>query len=358
MRIALDAMGGDRAPAVPVAGAVQAARLYGIEVPLVGRPEVIQAELAKHDTRGLSLPIVPASQVVEMTDHVDAVRARKDASMNVGARLVRRGEADGFVSAGHSGAVMAAALFNIGRIPGIKRPALGTVYPTIPGHCFVLDVGANTECTPLYLLQFALMGSIFMEKIYGLPRPRVALLSNGEEEDKGNLLVRQATPLLKASGLNFIGNAEGKDVPKGLADVIVTDGFSGNVLIKLSEGLVVALGLIIVNELKAGVVGKLALLLAVPGAILALPTLLLSLPALRRIVRRFYYAEFGGAHLLGVNGPVVVAHGRSNVKAIQNAIRVCKESVERDVVGTIREGVKDLPGGEWPQRASQYVDHI
>jgi len=345
MRIALDAMGGDHAPIVTVEGAVRAARLYNIEVVLVGQPEVIQAELGRHDTRGLSLPIVPASQVVEMTDHVDAVRAKKDASMNVGARLVRRGEADGFVSAGHSGAVMAAALFNIGRIPGIKRPALGTVYPTVPGQCFILDVGANTECTPLYLLQFALMGSIFIERIYGIPRPTVALLSNGEEEDKGNQLVRQATPLLKASGLNFVGNAEGKDVPKGFADVIVTDGFSGNILVKLSEGLVVALALIIVDELKAGVLGKLALLLAIPGVVATLPALALSIPALRRVVKRFYYAEFGGAHLLGVNGPVVVAHGRSNVKAIQNAIRVCKESVERDVVGTIREGVRDLPRG-------------
>lgn len=345
MRIALDAMGGDHAPAVTVEGAVRAARLYGIEIPLVGWPEVIQTELAKHDTRGLSLPIVPASQVVEMEEHVDAVRAKKDASMNVGARLVRRGEADGFVSAGHSGAVMAAALFNIGRIPGIKRPALGSIYPTVSGHCFVLDVGANTECTPLYLLQFALMGSIFMERLHGIPRPTVALLSNGEEEDKGNQLVRQTTPLLKASGLNFVGNAEGKDVPRGFADVIVTDGFSGNILIKLSEGLVVALALIIINELKAGILGKLALLLAVPGAIVALPAVLLSIPALRRIVKHLYYAEFGGAHLMGVNGPVVVAHGRSNVKAIQSAIRVCKESVERGVVQTIREGVRDLPGG-------------
>jgi glycerol-3-phosphate acyltransferase PlsX len=345
MRIALDVMGGDHAPAVPVEGAVRAARLYGIEVSLVGPPEVIEAELARHDTRGLSLPIIPASQVVEMEDHVDAVRSKKDASMNVGARLVRHGQADGFVSAGHSGAVMATALFNIGRIPGVKRPALGTIYPTVKGHCFVLDVGANTECTPLYLLQFAFMGSTFMEKVYGIPRPTVALLSNGEEEDKGNLLVRQATPLVKASGLNFVGNAEGKDVPKGFADVIVTDGFSGNILIKLSEGLVVTLALIIVNEIKAGALGKLALLLAIPGAVLLLPTAALSIPALRRIAKRFYYAEFGGAHLLGVNGPVVVAHGRSNVKAIQNAIRVCKESVERGVVQTIREGVRDLPVG-------------
>jgi len=343
MRIALDAMGGDHAPAVTVEGAVRAARLYGIEVPLVGRPEAIQPELAKHDTRGLSLPIVPASQVIEMEEHVDAVRSKKDASMNVGARLVRRGEAAGFVSAGHSGAVMAAALFNIGRIPGVKRPALGTIYPTVPGQCFVLDVGANTECTPLYLLQFALMGSAFMERVYGIPRPTVALLSNGEEEDKGNQLVRQTYPLLKASGLNFIGNAEGKDVPKGFADVIVTDGFSGNVAIKLSEGLVVALALITINELKAGPLGKLALLLAVPGAVVALPAVLLSIPAFRRIVKRFYYAEFGGAHLMGVNGPVIVAHGRSNVKAIQNAIRVCKESVERGVVPTIRDGVRELP---------------
>lgn len=343
MRIALDAMGGDHAPVVTVAGAVQAARLYDIEVPLVGQPEVIQAELAKHDTRGLSLPIIPASQTIEMDEHVDAVRSKKDASMNVGARLVRRGEAEGFVSAGHSGAVMAAALFNIGRIPGVKRPALGTIYPTVPGHCFILDVGANTECTPLYLLQFAFMGSIFMERIYGIPQPTVALLSNGEEEDKGNQLVRQATPLVKASGLNFIGNAEGKDVPRGFADVIVTDGFSGNILIKLSEGLVVSLALITVKEMKAGLLGKLALLLAIPGVVVLSPALVLSIPAISRIAKRFYYAEFGGAHLMGVNGPVVVAHGRSNVKAIRNSIRVCKESVERDVVRTIREGVRDLP---------------
>ena len=342
MRIVLDAMGGDHAPQVTVDGAVQAARESGVEVILVGRREAIEAELAKYDTRGLSLPIVHASQVVEMEEHTMAVKEKSDSSMVVGMKLVKSGEADAFVSAGNSGAVMAAALFNLGRIKGVKRPALSAVYPTISGHCVFLDIGANTDCKPEYLLQFAIMGHVYAERVLGLSNPKVGLLSNGEEEDKGTMVVREAYQLLKRSPLNFIGNVEGKDLPAGMADVVVSDGFAGNVAIKLSEGLVVALFKMTKRELTKGPLTKLAFLLMLPGAMLSLPGAILLAPAFKRLAKRFDYAEVGGAPLLGVNGVVIIGHGRSNAKAIKNAIGVAKRAVEGRMVAIIEEGI-----GEW-----------
>jgi len=327
MRIVLDAMGGDYAPPVAVEGAVMAAREYGVEVILVGRREEVEAELAKHDTAGLSLPIVHASQVIEMEEHpAAAVKAKKDSSMVVGMDLVKRGEADAFVSAGNSGGVMAAALFRLGRIRGIRRPALSSIYPTTKGFCFLLDVGANTDCKPEYLLQFAHMGSIYAEKVLGIPNPKVGLVSNGEEETKGSILVQEAHQLLKKSGLNFIGNVEGKDIPAGMADVVVTDGFTGNVIVKLSEGLASSLLRIIKDEVKKKPIALL-------GA-------LLSKPAFDEVKKRLDYAEYGGAPLLGVDGVVIIAHGRSNAKAIKNAIRVAKQAVEGGVLAAIREGIE------------------
>ncbi len=342
MRIVLDAMGGDHAPQVTVDGAVQAAREFGVEVILMGRREAIEAELAKYDTRGLSLPIVHASQVVEMEEHTMAVKEKSDSSMVVGMKLVKSGEADAFVSAGNSGAVMAAALFNLGRIKGVKRPALSAVYPTISGHCVFLDIGANTDCKPEYLLQFAIMGHVYAERVLGLSNPKVGLLSNGEEEDKGTMVVREAYQLLKRSPLNFIGNVEGKDLPAGMADVVVSDGFAGNVAIKLSEGLVVALFKMTKRELTKGPLTKLAFLLMLPGAMLSLPGAILLAPAFKRLAKRFDYAEVGGAPLLGVNGVVIIGHGRSNAKAIKNAIGVAKRAVEGRMVAIIEEGI-----GEW-----------
>jgi len=327
MKIVLDAMGGDYAPPVAVEGGVWAAREYGIEVMLVGREEDVQRELAKHDASGLSLPIVHASQVIEMEEHpAAAVKAKKDSSMVVGMDLLKRGQADAFVSAGNSGGVMAAALFRLGRIRGIKRPALSTVYPTTPGRCFMLDVGANTDCKPDYLLQFAYMGAAYAERVLGIASPRVGIVSNGEEEGKGSILVQEAYQLLKTSDLNFIGNVEGKDIPAGMADVVVTDGFTGNVIGKLSEGLAESLLSVIKEEIKKNP-------LATVGA-------LLSKPAFDKVKKRLDYAEFGGAPLLGVDGVVIVAHGRSNAKAIKNAVRVAKQAVEGEMLAAIKEGLQ------------------
>jgi glycerol-3-phosphate acyltransferase PlsX len=328
MKVVLDAMGGDHAPPVAVEGGVWAAREYGIEVILVGREEDVRRELAKHDTSGLSLPIVHASQVIEMEEHpAAAVKAKKDSSMVVGMDLVKRGEADAFVSAGNSGGVMAAALFRLGRIRGIKRPALSTIYPTTPGLCFMLDVGANTDCKPEYLLQFACMGVAYAERVLGIVNPRVGIVSNGEEEGKGSILVQEAYQMLKKSGLNFIGNVEGKDIPAGMADVVVTDGFTGNVIGKLSEGLAESLLYVIKEEIKKSPI-------ATVGALLARP-------AFEQVRKRLDYAEFGGAPLLGVDGVVIVAHGRSNAKAIKNAVRVTKQAVEGGMLAAIKEGLQD-----------------
>ena len=331
MRIVLDAMGGDYAPAVVVDGGVQAAREYGVEIVLIGRREAVEPELTRFDTAGLPLRLVHASEVIEMDEHpAQAVRSKRDSSMVVGMQMVRRGEADAFVTMGNSGGALAAALFHLGRLRGIKRPALSTVYPTGTGPAFIIDIGANTDCKPEYLLQFAVMGSIYAERVLGIANPRVGILSNGEEEGKGNFLVRDTTPLLKSSGLNFVGNVEGKDVPAGLADVVVTDGFTGNVLIKTSEGVAAMLLEILQREIKARP-------LAVLGALLARP-------AFRAVKRVLDYSEYGGGALLGVDGVVIVGHGRSNAKAVKNAVRVAKAAVEGKVLEAIRTGIEGMPG--------------
>jgi glycerol-3-phosphate acyltransferase PlsX len=347
MKIVLDAMGGDHAPGVVIDGAVMAAREYEVEILLVGGEKVVQAELDRHDTTGLKLSIVHASQVVEMEEHTEAVKRKPDSSMVVGIKLVRDGQADAFVSAGNSGAVMAAAILRgigIGRIRGIRRPALATYYPAASTPVFLLDVGAQTDCRTEYLLQFAQMGAIYAERVMGIPNPRVGIVSNGEEADKGNMLVRDTYTLLEASGLNFVGNVEGKDVTKGMADVVVTDGFTGNVMVKLTEGLVSFLAKYFKGALTDSGLNKLALALMVPGLVLTLPGLLLLIPTVKRVARRMDYAEYGGAPLLGVDGVVVIAHGRSNAKAIKNAIRQAKQAVEGNMIAAIKEG---LASGSW-----------
>ncbi len=328
MRIALDAMGSDARPVPDVEGAVMAARAYGLTVVLVGDENKLKSELAKHDTRGLDLPIVHAPSDIGMTEHVDAVKTKKDASMNIAMRLVREKQADAFVTAGNTGAAMAAAIagpYLLGRIKGIKRPALTATIPTAVGRTLLLDIGANADVKPEYLYQFAMMGAAYAQKVMGVANPRVMLLSNGEEEGKGPLVVRDAYALLKKSPLNFIGNAEGRDIPKGSADVIVTDGFTGNVAIKLSESLARTLVGFIRDEIKKRP-------LAVAGAALAKP----AFDALRS---RLDPAEYGGGILLGVDGVVIIGHGSSNAVAIKNAIRVAKEAVEGNVVELIRVGV-------------------
>lgn len=323
LRIAIDAMGGDHAPTEPVAGAVAAARAYGVEVALVGRTAAIEAELRKHDVAHLTLPIIEAPDVIAMDEHAaNAARRKPNASINVALRQVKEGSAAAMISAGNSGAVMAASLFVLGRVPGIERPAIGALLPTSQGHVLLIDAGANTDPKPNQLLQFGQMGSIFMERVRGISAPRVGLLANGEEATKGNELIQATHPLLAASGLNFIGNVEGKDIPAGVADVVVTDGYTGNVVLKLSEGVAVTLLGMVRDELTANPLTKLL------AAGLR--------PAFRRVRARLDYREVGGAPLLGIEGVVVIAHGRSDARAIQNAIRAAKEAVEGGALGAIR----------------------
>ncbi len=342
MKIVLDAMGGDHAPGVVIDGAIRAVKELGVEIVLVGREQDVKRELARHDTDGLPISVVHAGQVIEMDDHVDALKSKKDSSIRVGMRMVRDGQADAFVSAGNSGAVMASAIFDIRRIRGIKRPALATIYPVSMNPVLLIDNGANTDPTPTNLLQFAMMGAAYVEKIWGVENPRVAIVSNGEEAGKGNQLVRETFPLLESSGLNFVGNAEGKDVTRGIADVVVTDGFTGNVMLKLTEGVVVFLARFIKRQLTDSLLDKAGLILAIPGLVLMLPAIALLIPSLLRIARHVDYAEYGGAPLLGVDGVVIIAHGRSNAKAIKNAVRVARDMVHVGLVDAIKEGLVEL----------------
>ncbi len=329
MRIALDAMGGDDAPVSPVAGAVLAAREYSdMTIILVGREDVVRAELRKHDLSGgleSRLPIVNATEVIEMEEHAaQAIRRKKDSSVMVGLNLLKKGDADAFVSAGHSGATMAGATLGApGRIRGVERPALATVFPAKTGPILVLDVGANTEVKPEYLVQFAQMGAVYAEKVLGKRNPRIGLLSNGEEDTKGNQLVISTHPLLKQTpGLNFGGNVEGKDVPEGAFDVVVTDGFTGNVLLKTTEGVASMILKIIREEMTSSLLTKL---------------LALGLkPAFNRVRQRMDYQKYGGAPLLGVDGIVIITHGRMKPDGIKNAIRVAGETYKNGTTEAIR----------------------
>lgn len=325
MKIALDAMGTDKRPVPDVEGAVMAAREFGITVCLIGDETKIKTELAKYDTKGLDLPIVHAATDIIMKEHVDAIKSKKDASMNIAVRMVKDKKADAFVTMGNSGAAMATALLTLGRIKGIDRPGFGAVLPSGDSRTLLIDIGANVEVKPENLYQFALMGSIYMERVMHVNKPRVALLSNGEEEGKGTPTVRDAYGLLKNSKLNFVGNAEGKDVPRGFADVIVSDGFSGNIMLKTLEGTAEMLVDFLKTEIKKRP-------LAVVGAALAKP-------AFDALKKRLDYAEIGGAPVLGVDGITIIGHGRSNAKAVKNAIRAAKQAVEGNLIQVIREGL-------------------
>ena len=340
MRIVLDAMGSDHAPAVDVEGAVRAARRFGQEIILVGRQAEVEAELAKHDTSDLALSVVHAEQVIEMGEHPSlAVRNKPISSMVVGMGLVREGRADAFVSAGNSGGTLAAAVTGagrLGRIRGIRRPALSTILPTVAGSTLLLDIGANTDCRPEWLVQFAVMGSVYAERVRGVAEPRVALLSNGEEDTKGSAAVQEAHQALRQlPALRFIGNVEGKDLLMGAADVVVADGFVGNVVIKTAEGVASMLLQLLRTNIKATPITS------VGG--------LLAKPAFRRVAKVLDYREYGGAPLLGVNGVVIIAHGRSDPLAIENAIGVAVDAVASRVVERIREGIEGVPGAEEPE---------
>ncbi len=314
-------MGGDHAPEQVVLGASRAAE-RGLDVTVVGQPERLGPLLEDHP----HLRLVPASEVIGMEEHpAQAVRSKPDASLCVCARLCSRGEVDAWVSAGNSGAVMAAALLIQGRVRGVARPALGTVLPTRGRPTYFLDVGANVDCRPDFLVQFASMGSVYAERILGRPQPKVGLLSNGEEETKGDERVREAHERLRRARLNFVGNLEPKDVLAGAADVVVADGFLGNVAIKMAEATAELLFSVLREEIPRSVAGKL-------GG-------LLIRSQVGRIRRRLDWREFGGAPLLGIDGVVVVAHGRSDARAVENAVWVAAQAVEVNLVGKIREAL-------------------
>ncbi len=309
IKIAVDAMGGDNSPAAEVAGAVAACREWDCQVVLVGDTACIQAELDTHQTSGLNIEIQHASEVVGMHDSPSEVlRRKKDSSLRVAFNLVQQGSASAVVSAGNSGAVMACGMMVLGRIRGIDRPAIGTFLPNLNGKTLVLDMGANVDCKPLHLQQFAVMGSLYVEHSLGKSHPRVGLLSNGEEESKGNDLTRKAHKrLLKSPSLNYLGYVEGGDVYNGSVDVVVCDGFVGNVLLKVSEGLAVAIGTMLKQEIKRNYWAKLGYLF--------------SRPAFAAFKKRINPAEYGGAPLLGISGVGIICHGSSDSKAIGIAIR-------------------------------------
>lgn len=314
LTIAVDAMGGDQAPKAEVEGAIRAAKSLNVRIVLVGREEVVQRELACHDdTGGLPIEIKHASEQITMQDSAaKAVRNKRDSSIRVATRMVREGLAHGVVSAGNTGAVMATAKTVLGMLPGVDRPALASAFPTLKGSPVILvDIGANVDCTPNMLAQFGVMGEIYSRVIFRNPKPRVGILSIGEEERKGNDLTRAATPLLKSLPLNFIGNVEGRDIYSGGTDVIVCDGFIGNVALKVSEGLVDMIRKMLAESLQATVTRKVGYLL--------------SREAFKEFKKRIDYSEYGGAPLLGVKGVCIIAHGRSNANAIKNAIRVAAE---------------------------------
>ena len=330
--IALDAMGTDDHPEPDVRGAVLAAREYDLDIILVGDEKRIRPVLDSLSADDLPIRIIHAPEMLTMDDKSDELvrKARhKDAknSIAVGIDLVKNGEADAFVSAGNTGATMVTSLFRLGRLKGINRPALAPVFPTATGSCVVLDVGANPDCKPKNLVEFAIMGSVYAEKVRGVSNPKVGIISNGEEAGKGSELVRETYPLLERSGLNFYGNVEGKDLINGKVDVAVTDGFTGNVMLKTAE----AVAKLIANKLKE---------LIMAGGLLTKIGGLLVKPALGAMKSLLDPDDVGAAPLLGVDGLVFVGHGSSDAIAIKNAIRVAREAVEADVLKSIRKALE------------------
>ena len=334
--IALDAMGSDRAPKPEIEGAILASRQYGTRVLLVGPEDVVKAELQRHRAAArLPIEVVHASEYITMEDKVEAIRGKRDSSMRVGLRMVREGQAAGFVTAGNTGAAMATAKVVLGAVPGVDRPALAAVFPTAPGTAaMLLDVGANVDCKPENLEQFAVMGDIYFRAMFGhgkrpgTLRPRVGLLSIGEEESKGNDLTREAFQLLKQLPLNFIGNVEGRDLYNGHVDVIVADGFVGNVALKISEGVANLVRTALKESLKATITRQV-------GA-------WLSRSAFEDFKKRLDHTEYGGAPLLGVKGACIITHGSSNANAIKNAVRVAAEFAERGINQSIESGLAAL----------------
>jgi glycerol-3-phosphate acyltransferase PlsX len=329
--IAVDAMGGDDAPRPEVEGSILAAREWGLRILLVGQPAEIRRELARHGHRGLAVEIVPASEVITMSDSpAQAFRRKKDSSAHVAAHLVEKGRAAGWVSAGNTGAVMTVARFVLGTLPSVQRPALAAPFPTSRGGVAVLlDVGANVDSKVAHLVQFAVMGEIYYRLIFGTRQPRVALLSIGEEAVKGNELTREAHHRLKTLPLHFVGNVEGREVFSGSVDVIVCDGFIGNVALKISEGVAEHIALLLKKALKSTVASQVGYVL--------------SRSAYKAFRKSIDYTEYGGAPLLGVRGVTVIGHGSSNANAIKNAVRVAAELARARINEKIEQELSALP---------------
>ncbi len=343
LRIAIDAMGGDRAPAAAVHGAVEAARLSRgrCTMVLVGDEQVVKKELERHFRVGeLDIEVVHAPEQVDMHESpAQAVRQKKNSSIAVAMRLHKEGQVDAVVGAGHTGVMMATALLTLGRMPGVQRPAIGTVLPTLHGRVLLLDVGANSDCKPSHLYQFGVMGSVFMSGLFDLEQPRVGLLSIGEESTKGSELVLQAHRLLAQSQLNFIGNVEGGDILRDVADVVVTDGFTGNVILKFAESVEKLYSI----SLRRKIGRKIFSLL---GAWLLKPTF-------RHLKEVFDYQQYGGAPLLGVRGTVIICHGKSTPKAIRNAVKEARKMIESGVNEHIAARLR-----EWSERKGGKKDDL
>ncbi len=323
--IAIDAMGGDNAPVEIVKGSVEAIGVFGdTKIMLVGPEKLLKSELSKYSFDKNKIEIVNATEVIGFDEApTHAIRRKKDSSLVVGLKLVKEGRAGAFVSAGSTGAILTGGTFLIGRIQGIERPAIATLIPNLHGETLLIDSGANVDCKPEYLLQFAVMGSVYAENVLGVKNPRVGLVNIGSEKEKGNTLTFAAYELLEASGLNFSGNTEAKEIPLGAIDVAVCDAFVGNVILKYSEGFAKALLAMIKKELLSGLLSKI-------GA-------LLSAGAFKRLKKNFDPSEVGGAAFLGLNGLVMKAHGSSDARAIKNAVKQCRLFIENDIVAKIEK---------------------
>jgi glycerol-3-phosphate acyltransferase PlsX len=334
-KIAVDAMGGDRAPEVVIEGVLLARQELGVEIALVGPPDVIAAELSKHPGAP-AVTVVPASQVVPMNESPSIALRKKDSSMKVGFDMMTRGEVDAVVSAGNSGAMMALGMFVMGKLPQVVRPAILVVVPSMTKGTVIVDAGANVDCKPKHLLQFALMGSIYAECVLDVAKPRVGVLSNGEEPSKGTELTRAASAMLQATALNFIGYVEGRDIFNDSVDVVVCDGFTGNVALKTMEGVASFAGDVLKIAFEKNLSSKIGYLM--------------SRNSLRAAYRRLDYAEYGGAPLVGLEGVAIVAHGGSSALAIKSAIRLARDAVDHEMNRRIAKALDDAETGEEPKK--------
>jgi phosphate acyltransferase len=326
-KVAVDAMGGDRAPGVVVEGAILASQELGVEIVLVGQQEIVEQELKRHGSHRLE--IVPASEIVTMHESPSSALKKKDSSIKVAFDMMKRGEVQAVVSAGNSGAMMATGMFVMGRLSQVARPAILIVVPNTGKGTVIVDAGANVDCKPQHLAQFGLMGAIYAERVLAIPNPRVGVLSNGEEEGKGNELTRAASELISRLQLHYIGYVEGRDIFNGKVDVIVCDGFTGNVTLKAMEGVASFAGQVLKEAFQKNLPSRLGYLM--------------SRKSLREAYRRLDYAEYGGAPLIGLDGVAIVAHGGSDARAIKNAIRAARDALEQDVNRHITD---ILSGGE------------